>query len=87
MRIWIRNFNAVFQPAILLAATANRIRAAIPGRDDAVEFQHVNGQWFGESDEPVEIDFDFGEEQALSPFATDFALAGSRDYRWVCSVN
>ncbi len=56
MRLLIRYPSGYGQDAILLAAMENRIRVAIPGRDDAMEFRFVEGHWISEALEPVEIE-------------------------------
>ncbi len=56
MRLLIRYLNGNGQDAILLATKENRIRVAVPGRDDAMEFRFVEGHWISEALEPVEIE-------------------------------
>jgi len=56
MRLLIRYLNGLGQDAILLASMENRIRVAIPGRDDATEFLFIEGQWISEQMDPVEIE-------------------------------
>lgn len=68
MRLLIRYLNGLGQDAILLATMENRIRVAVPGRDDAMEFLFIEGQWISEKMEPVEI-----EE---SPEIEDFGWSG-----------
>ena len=41
--------------ALLLSASAERLRVVIPGRPDTVEFQLTKGQWTSESGEQVEV--------------------------------
>jgi hypothetical protein len=43
--------------AILLARTENKIRVAIPGSDDPLEFTDVHGTWVSEDCEPVRVQF------------------------------
>ena len=64
MRMLIRRLDRSVRPAMLLSTAQNRIRAAVPGCDDAREFQWANGEWLSESGEAVRIDFD--------PAAEDF---------------
>jgi hypothetical protein len=51
------------QPAILIAASGNRLRSAIPAQADVVEFKWEGGQWKTENGEPVEIQFDVPAEE------------------------
>ena len=41
--------------ALLLSATPDRLRVAIPGRGDTVEFRMVDGRWTTERGVEVEI--------------------------------
>src|ERR1035437_5649232 len=41
--------------ALLLAASAERLRVAIPGRGDTTEFQLIEGRWTTESGGHVEL--------------------------------
>jgi hypothetical protein len=41
--------------ALLLSASADRLRVAIPGRGDTVEFQMIEGRWYSERGEQVEV--------------------------------
>ena len=41
--------------ALLLAASAERLRVAIPGRGDTVEFRLIEGRWTSESGGHVEL--------------------------------
>src|ERR1035438_502314 len=43
--------------AFLLARTENRIRVAIPGSDDPLEFTDMHGTWVSEDCEPVCVEF------------------------------
>ena len=43
--------------AVLLARSENKIRVAIPGSDDPVEFTDVHGTWVSEDCEPVRVEF------------------------------
>jgi hypothetical protein len=55
--------------AILLARSENRLRVAIPGCDDPVEFTDVHGTWVSEDCEPVRVEFAWQgktREQVLS---------------------
>ena len=56
MRLLIRHLNGYGMDAILLAAMENRLRVAVPGRDDAMEFRYLEGHWISEAMEPVEIE-------------------------------
>ena len=41
--------------ALLLSASPERLRVAIPGRGDVVELQRIGGQWTSDRGEPVEL--------------------------------
>ena len=41
--------------ALLLAASAERLRVVIPGRGDTVEFRLIEGQWTSESGDHVDV--------------------------------
>ena len=41
--------------ALLLSASAERLRVVMPGRPDTSEFRLVEGQWTSESGEHVEV--------------------------------
>ena len=43
--------------AFLLARTESRIRVAVPGSDDPLEFTDVHGTWVSEDCEPVGLEF------------------------------
>jgi hypothetical protein len=43
--------------AILLARSENKIRVAIPGIDDPVEFTYLHATWVSEDCEPVRVEF------------------------------
>ena len=57
MRILIRYSDSTVQAAILLATIGSRIRAAVPGRGDAVEFTRTSERWLAEDGRAVEIEF------------------------------
>jgi hypothetical protein len=42
--------------AVLLASGRDRLRFAVRGIADVEEFRFVNGEWFSQSDEPVEFE-------------------------------
>ena len=58
MRILIRYSNATVQAAMLLATIGRRVRAAVPGREDAVEFTWSSQRWLAEDGQAVDIEFD-----------------------------
>ena len=58
MRILIRYSDMTVQGAMLLAAIGPRVRAAVPGCDDALEFTRTGEQWLAEDGRAVEIEFD-----------------------------
>ena len=41
--------------ALLLSASADRLRVVMPGRADAAEFRLIDGRWTSESGGPVEL--------------------------------
>jgi hypothetical protein len=41
--------------ALLLSATADRLRVVIPGRGDAAEFKLIEGRWISENGGRVEL--------------------------------
>ena len=43
--------------AFLLARTENKIRVAVPGSDDPLEFTDVHGTWVSDDCEPVRVEF------------------------------
>ncbi len=54
----VRHSDGSLEAAILLATIGSRLRAAVPGRDDVVEFNRADGRWVGAGGETVEITFD-----------------------------
>jgi hypothetical protein len=64
MRILIRYSDRTVQAAILLATIGSRVRAAVPGAEDAVEFTWTNQRWLAENGRAVEIEFDAAEWSA-----------------------
>jgi hypothetical protein len=53
----LRYANGSTTEAILLARRENKIRVAIPGSDEALEFTQVHGTWVSEDCEPVRVEF------------------------------
>ena len=41
--------------ALILSASAERLRAVIPGRGDTLEFHQIEGRWFAENGVQVEL--------------------------------
>ena len=41
--------------ALLLSASAERLRVVMPGRSDTVEFRLIEGRWTSESGEHVDV--------------------------------
>ncbi len=74
MRLAVRFADASVQLAIMLATIGNRVRAAVPGRDDAVEFRLKDGQWFDEAGNLVTIEFDL-PDKAFAWLVQDSAAA------------
>ncbi len=58
MRMLVQYSDGTVEAAILLAVIGNRLRAAAPGCEDAVEFQRKGEQWLTETGEAVEVTFD-----------------------------
>jgi hypothetical protein len=56
MYLIICNSNCERSECMLLAATADRMRLAVPGCVDAVELTRKQGQWVLEGQEPVELE-------------------------------
>ena len=57
MMMFIRYPDGSMERAVLLAASGNALRGAIPGREDTMEFRLHSGVWVSEANEPVEIEF------------------------------
>ena len=53
----IRYLDGKAMEGVTLARTANTMRVAIKGGDDAVEFIKVHGTWISEDCEPVTLEF------------------------------
>jgi hypothetical protein len=62
MRMTIRYQSGLRVEAVLLAASRDRMRVAIPSRRDAIELHKVDTVWFTEEETAVEI-------EALIPLA------------------
>jgi hypothetical protein len=45
--------------AILLCRNEDSLRAVVPGEEDTLAFQFVNGTWVSECSEPVTIEFEW----------------------------
>lgn len=45
--------------AVLLARSENRLRVAIPGRDEPLEINDIHGTWVSEDCEPVRVEFEW----------------------------
>ena len=56
MHLIIRNLNGRLSEAVVLAAGSRRMRLAVRGVADAVEYTLLYGQWLSETDEPIELD-------------------------------
>jgi hypothetical protein len=50
--------------ALLLSASAERLRVVIPGRGDTAEFQLIEGRWTSEIGEQVELGAILTEDSA-----------------------
>ena len=89
MRLLIRYRGGECRQAITLAGIGDRLRVAMPGCDDAVEFRWADGKWLTEGGEPVEIQAEAGfapsasMEARMAPashaWAMDGALLQSRE--------
>jgi hypothetical protein len=79
MRILIRYSDNTAQAAMLLATIGSRVRAAVPGCDDAVEFTRTGERWLGEDGRPVDIEFDAAEDSAEWSVAADAATPQGAD--------
>ena len=53
----IRYLDGKAMEGVTLARTANTMRVAIKGGDDAVEFIKVHGTWISEDCEPVTLEY------------------------------
>lgn len=52
--------------AILLSRTEDTLRVAVPGEDDTLVFQCVNGTWISENCEPVCIEFEWQRKKRVN---------------------
>src|SRR5437016_4284641 len=43
--------------AVLLSRTNDTMRVVLPGNDDTTYLTQVNGAWFSENNEPVQVEF------------------------------
>ena len=71
----IRYSDSTVQGAILLASIGSRVRAAVPGFDDAVEFTWTGERWLAEDGRAVRIEFDAAAEAAGWSAACDAAAS------------
>ncbi len=78
MRLLIRYINGSVGAAILIATIGNRLRVAVPGNEDIVEFRQLEGQWLAENGQAVAIEFDPGPDE-FSRWA-DVAMAPSEPF-------
>ncbi len=58
MRLAIQYADGSLRPAVMLVMIGPKMRASLPGCDDAVEFRLADGCWFDEAGNMVEIRFD-----------------------------
>ncbi len=63
MRLALRFADGSLRPAIMLITIGARMRASLPGCDDAMEFRFEDGQWFGETGNLVDIEFDVPDQE------------------------
>ena len=56
MRMTIRCEGGIRVEAVLMAANRERMRIAIPSREDTIELTRGSGSWLTESGEQVEIE-------------------------------
>lgn len=57
MKMLIHFLDGRRKPAVLLAASGDAVRVAIPGCDDSIEFRLRAGHWWSETYDPVNIEF------------------------------
>ena len=80
--------NAVRTEAVLLAASESRLRVAVSGNDDVVEFRRVYGRWISETGQEIEIEAiapNSAQEQVIrlfEPSAHHALGAGAGEY-WI----
>ena len=55
MQITIRTWDGSTLDGVIMRRIGLRLRAAVCGSDDIVEFHCRGGQWFSDSEEPVEM--------------------------------
>jgi hypothetical protein len=63
MRLLIRYFDGSTHAAVLMGAIGTRLRVAVPGHDDAIEFRRAGDHWLAENGDPVEIEFHAAPEK------------------------
>jgi len=73
----IRYANGKAVEGVTLARTANMMRVAIEGCDDAAEFINVHGTWISEDCEPVTLEF--GPRRKASATVSEPDCICSRD--------
>ena len=73
MRLIVRHPDGSIQAAIMVATIGARMRAFVPGCDDAVEFRLADGRWLAENGQAVEIRFDAADDEfdSLAQYAAD----------------
>jgi hypothetical protein len=79
MRMVIRYSDSTEQAAILLATIGSRVRAAVPGFDDAVEFTWTGERWLAEDGRAVEIELGAAADTAGWSAAVDAAALTESD--------
>jgi hypothetical protein len=63
MRLLIRYLDGSFGAAIPMATIGGRLRVAVAGSDDVVEFRFADGRWLAENGQAVEIEFDAAPDE------------------------
>jgi hypothetical protein len=65
----MRFSDSLIVEGCIVEATRNRIRAIVPGLDDAIQLRRKGTQWFSENGEPVSFEFlalDLPQEQTVA---------------------
>ncbi len=63
MRLIIQCPDGSLRPTIIIAMIGTRMRASVPGCDDALEFRLDDGRWLAENGEVVEMQFEVADHK------------------------
>jgi len=63
MRLIIHYPDGSSQPAIIMATIGARMRASVPGCDDAVESRLADGRWLAANGDVVKMQFDVADRE------------------------